>query len=294
MITKRVLISGIQGFTGRYMAAEMASSGYEVFGIGVSASTEKNYFQTDLANISVIKQIINYVSPDIVIHLAALTFVGHGNANDFYNVNVIGTRNLLEALSNNIKKPEAVLLASSANIYGNRSEGMLAESTKPDPANDYAVSKLAMEYMANLWINQLPLIITRPFNYTGIGQAEKFLLPKIVTHFKKRANIIELGNLDVWRDFGDVRALVKAYHRLIDARAFGKTVNVCSGKTYSLREVISICEKITNHKIKVEVNPLFVRDNEVKTLCGDAHLLHSLIGDWDTPSLEDTLRWMLQ
>lgn len=293
MKDKRVLITGIQGFTGRYMAAEMASAGYRIFGLGTSASAETDYYHADLSDKIALQTAIDHILPDVVIHLAALAFVGHGNANDFYHVNVIGTRNLLEALSQVAKKPEAVLIASSANIYGNRSEGMLAETAQPEPANDYAVSKLSMEYMAHLWMDKLPLIITRPFNYTGVGQTDNFLLPKIVAHFRQKASVIELGNLDVWRDFSDVRSLVQAYRRLIEARAFGLTVNVCSGKTFSLREVIVMCENITGYKIKLKVNPPFIRANEVKTLCGDATLLRSLIGEWQTTELEETLRWML-
>lgn len=294
MTEKRVLITGIQGFTGRYMAAEMASAGYRVFGLGVHPSTETDYYYADLNDKTALQTAIDHIQPDVVIHLAALAFVGHGNANDFYHVNLMGTRNLLEALSLAARKPEAILIASSANIYGNRSEGMLPETTQPDPANDYAVSKLSMEYMARLWMDKLPLIITRPFNYTGVGQAENFLLPKIVAHFRQQASVIELGNLDVWRDFSDVRSLVQAYRRLIEVKAFGHTVNVCSGKTFSLREVIAMCENITGHKIELKVNPAFVRANEVKTLCGDATLLRSLVGEWHTPELEDTLRWMLE
>ncbi|MGL6297249.1 MAG: GDP-mannose 4,6-dehydratase, partial [Plesiomonas sp.] len=202
-------------------------------------------------------------------------------------------RNLLEVLAQANYKPKAVLLASSANIYGNRSEGMLSEHTLPDPANDYAVSKLAMEHMARLWMDRLPIIITRPFNYTGVGQTDNFLLPKIAAHFKRKADVIELGNLDVWRDFSDVRTLVNAYRRLIEAKAFGQTVNVCSGETHSLQEVMAMCEQITGHNMTIQVNPAFVRANEVKTLCGDASLLRALIGDWQTPDLADTLRWML-
>ena len=294
MTAKRVLITGIQGFTGRYMAAEMTSHGYQVYGMGPDQCQEANYFQADLGDKAGLQKAVDQIMPDVVIHLAALAFVGHGNANDFYQVNLIGTRNLLESLNLTTKKPEAILIASSANIYGNRSEGMLDENTQPDPANDYAVSKLSMEFLARLWMDKLPLIITRPFNYTGVGQTENFLLPKIIAHFKRKADIIELGNLDVWRDFSDVRALVQAYRCLIEARAFGHTVNVCSGKTHSLREVIAMCEKLSGHKMGIQVNPAFVRANEVKTLCGDARLLRSLVGNWQTPELEDTLRWMLE
>ncbi|WP_137984288.1 GDP-mannose 4,6-dehydratase, partial [Pseudomonas viridiflava] len=92
-----------------------------------------------------------------------------------------------------------------------------------------------------LWHARLPLVITRPFNYTGVGQAENFLLPKIVSHFTQRESTIELGNLDVWRDFSDVRAVTSAYRGLLEARPLGKTLNVCSGVTHSLREVIEMC-----------------------------------------------------
>ena len=290
---KRALITGIHGFTGRYMAAELEAHGYEVIGLGSQPSDEPGYYQIDLADGPGLHALLATLQPDFVVHLAALAFVGHGAPEAFYQVNLIGTRNLLEAIANCGKTPRCVLLASSANVYGNTSSGLLDESTAPAPANDYAVSKLAMEFMANLWRERLPLVIARPFNYTGVGQADNFLLPKIVSHFRSKAEKIELGNLDVWRDFSDFRALVKAYRGLLEARPVGQTVNVSSGKAHSLREVIAMCEALTDHKIEVEVNPAFVRANEVKTLCGDNSRLKSLVAGWQTPPLEETLSWML-
>lgn len=291
---KRVLITGSQGFTGRYMAAEMQAAGYRVFGMGSHPSDVPDYYQADLTDVTSLKAVLAEMQPDVVIHLAALAFVGHGDANAFYQVNLLGTRNLLEAIAAMGKAPDCVLLASSANVYGNASEGMLDENMSPAPANDYAVSKLAMEYMVRLWQDRLPIIVTRPFNYIGVGQTDNFLLPKIVSHFRRGVDEIELGNLDVWRDFSDVRALVEAYRRLVEAKAYGQTVNVCSGRTHSLREVVAMCEAIAGHHLQIRVNPAFVRANEVKTLCGDATRLHSLIGDWNSPPLEETLRWMLE
>lgn len=290
---KRVLVTGIQGFTGQYMAAELTAHGYEVFGLGSQPSAAVNYRQVDLLDAEAVRRTVAEIQPEVVIHLAALAFVGHGDANAFYQVNLIGTRNLLEAVAASGKVPDCVLLASSANVYGNASAGVLSESTIPAPANDYAVSKLAMEYMASLWFERLPLVIARPFNYTGVGQTENFLLPKIVSHFRRKAARIELGNLDVWRDFSDVRAVVRAYRGLIEARPCGQTFNVCSGRTHSLREVLGMCTEITGHQLQIEVNPAFVRASEVKTLCGDASRLRSVLGDWQTPPLLDTLRWML-
>lgn len=290
---KRALITGIHGFTGRYMADELQANGYEVIGLGSQPSDDENYHQVDLADGPGLSTLLAQIQPDVVVHLAALAFVGHGAAEAFYQVNLIGTRNLLVAIADCGKKLDCVLLASSANVYGNASAGLLSESTQPSPANDYAVSKLAMECMANLWQERLPLVITRPFNYTGVGQADNFLLPKIVSHFRRKAEKIELGNLDVWRDFSDVRALVQAYRGLIEAKPIGQTVNVSSGTTHSLREVIEICKVFTGHDIQVEVNPAFVRANEVKTLCGDNSRLRSLLPGWQTPALGETLSWML-
>lgn len=293
MTKKRALVTGINGFTGKYVADELESAGFVVYGTGAVASDLARYFQVDLLDKQGLADVVREVQPAVVVHLAAIAFVGHGDADDFYQVNLIGTRNLLEALALHAKGLDAVLLASSANIYGNTTEGVLAEDTPANPANDYAVSKLAMEYMAKLWLDKLPLFIVRPFNYTGVGQTEDFLLPKIVAHFRRRAPYIELGNLDVWRDFSDVRVVAQLYRQLLEAKSTGQTINVCSGTIHSLREVIAMAEKISGHKMEVRVNPAFVRTNEVKTLCGDATRLRSLIGGWEAPPLEETLRWML-
>ena len=278
----KVLITGQNGFTGRYLRAELAAHGHDVVGL-----------QSDLTDATGLAEEMQRVQPDWVAHLAGIAFVGHGEANDFYRVNLMGTRNLLAALADCGKRPACVLLASSANVYGNSTAGVLREDAPPNPANDYAVSKLAMEHMARLWLDRLPIVIARPFNYTGVGQSESFLLPKIVAHFKRRAEMIELGNLDVWRDFSDVRAVVQAYRRLLEISPAGETVNVCSGRTYSLREVLTLCERLTGHVMAVRVNPAFVRANEVRSLCGDPSHLRALIGNWDTQPLEDTLGWML-
>ncbi len=278
----KVLVTGLNGFTGRYLHDELVSHWHEVVGL-----------EADLTDAAALDAEMKRVQPDWVAHLAGIAFVGHGEANDFYRVNLMGTGNLLAALAGCGKRPACVLLASSANVYGNAIEGVLSEATPPNPASDYAVSKLAMEHMARLWWDKLPIVIARPFNYTGVGQSESFLLPKIVAHFKRRADEVELGNLDVWRDFSDVRAVAQAYRRLLEVSPAGETVNVCSGRTHSLREALALCEHLTGHGMAVRVNPAFVRANEVKSLCGDPSRLLALIGHWETPILEETLRWML-
>ncbi|SHI49010.1 GDP-mannose 4,6-dehydratase [Pollutimonas bauzanensis] len=291
---KRALITGIHGFTGRYMAAELEAHGYRVFGLGSHSMDERDYHQADLADSEKLSAVVATIQPDVIVHLAAVAFVGHDDANAFYRVNLIGSRNLLEAIAVMGKRPDCVLLASSANVYGNTSEGILDEGMPPAPANDYAVSKLAMEYMAHLYSGKLPIVIARPFNYTGIGQADNFLISKIVSHFRAGASTIELGNLDVSRDFSDVRSVVQAYRLLLDCSlAHGQTINVSTECVYSLREIIDLCETITGRSIDVTVNPAFVRQNEVKILRGSAERLRGLLGNWAPIPLSETLHWML-
>jgi nucleoside-diphosphate-sugar epimerase len=290
----RALITGIEGFTGRYVAAELERAGYEVYGTCAGAHpASEHILSADLLDKPALEAAVAAIAPDVVVHLAAIAFVAHDDGNAFYQTNLIGARNLLEALSRTRTRPQSVLLASSANVYGNAAEGLLDEATPTRPVNDYAVSKLAMEYMASLWKNHLPIVIVRPFNYTGVGQAPDFLLPKIIAHFQRRAEWIELGNLDVWRDFSDVRAVAKAYRRLLEVDAGGQTVNIASGRTVSLRQILGMVEQMTGHRMEIRVNPALVRAGEVYTLGGNPQRLKSLIGDWQSPPLEHTLKWML-
>ncbi|QNP49867.1 NAD-dependent epimerase/dehydratase family protein [Diaphorobacter aerolatus] len=292
---KRALITGINGFTGHYLTRELERHGWEIWGLGSQAENHQPRCRAvDLLDISALNDWVGEVQPQAVVHLAAIAFVAHSDAKAFYDVNLVGTRNLLAALAGLARAPERVLLASSANIYGNTTGGALDETTVPNPANDYAVSKLSMEYMARLWYDKLPITLARPFNYTGVGQSGSFLLPKIVSHFQRKANLIELGNMDVSRDFSDVRDVVSAYRRLLESDlAKGEVVNVCSGRLVSLREVLAMAEKITGHSMNAVTNPAFVRANEVQSLCGDASKLNTLVGSWSPRPLYETLEWML-
>lgn len=289
------LITGITGFTGRYLSTALQKQGYKVVGLTQGEQDPDNgLFCCDLLDRSRISDLVRQVQPEVVAHLAAISFVAHGDAEDIYRTNVVGTRNLLEALATCEKTPRAVLLASSANIYGNATDDPISESTVVNPANDYAVSKLAMEYMAKLWVGKLPLIIVRPFNYTGREQAANFLIPKIVDHYRRGDKEIELGNLDVARDFSDVRTVVSAYTKLIELAPAGETFNICSGGAVSLERVLDMMSAIAGYTIKVRVNPEFVRESEVKTLRGSNEKLIEAVGEIVSIPLEQTLRWMFE
>ena len=276
---KKILITGVEGFTGRYLAEELKLKGFNVFGISSAVDNPNDgIFKCDLLDTIHLNHIIQEIKPNYAAHLAAIAFVGHGNNNDFYRVNVLGTMNFLEALNQSGLALSKVLVASSANVYGTPNIEIIDESVTPCPVNHYATSKLAMECMVKTMFDKLPIVITRPFNYTGVGQSDQFLIPKIVSHFKRSDKVIELGNLDVSRDFSDVRDVVASYAALLMSEAKSTLVNICSGRDISLNEVISKMHNIAGYEIEVRVNPAFVRQNEIKKMCGNNAYLNSLIG----------------
>ncbi|WP_246167780.1 NAD-dependent epimerase/dehydratase family protein [Propionivibrio limicola] len=289
---KKVLITGGTGFTGRHLVRNLESAGCSVFCLGDHPADVPNFFLASILDREALSKVVREVQPDFVVHLAAISFVAHENVNDIYEINVIGSRNLLHVLAEEAPNVECVLLASSANVYGNSSVEAVNEAVPLLPVNDYAVSKLAMEYVARLWMGRLPIVIARPFNYTGVGQSANFLLPKIVDHFRRGAREIELGNLDVARDFSDVRMVTAAYCDLLKAAPAGEVFNVCSGVAYSLQDVLDMMAEIAGYRIRVTVNPAFVRSNEVKMLRGDNAKLVSAIGALKSRPLKETLAWM--
>jgi GDP-6-deoxy-D-talose 4-dehydrogenase len=278
----KLLVTGAHGFTGQHFINAAKASGYEVVGL-----------QTDLRDAAALKQQVAEIAPTFVVHLAAISFVGHADSNAFYAVNVLGTLNLLDALAALDKPPQRILLASSANVYGNCEQSPILETQAPAPVNHYAASKLAMEHLSRTYLDRLPLFWVRPFNYTGPQQAEIFVIPKLVAHFARRAETIELGNLDVEREFNDVRFVCQAYLRLLEQAQLGEVYNVCTGKPVTLKAVIELLTALSGHNLNVRVNPAFVRTNEIQRLCGSPEKLLRTIGDVETPALGETLGWML-
>lgn len=283
MPNKKVLVTGSSSFTGRYILSELKSNGF-------SLVEHKSQF-LDLRNYEDVLNFVKKSQPNYVIHLAALSFVGHDNVNEIYETNLLGTINLLRALGEAQLELYKVILASSANIYGSI-EGSIKEDSAPRPVNHYGISKLSMELAANQWLDKLPLVISRPFNYTGVGQADHFLVPKIVKHFKRQDKRIELGNVDVYRDFSDVRDIARWYVKLLDSPIINKTINFCSGELVSLRNIIDILNSFAGYEIDIQVNPRFVRDNEIVKLCGNDELLRNSIDIGQRYKIKDTLSWM--
>jgi nucleoside-diphosphate-sugar epimerase len=289
----RVLVTGIDGFTGAHLERELRDTDYRVFGMTKHAEhVSETVLGGDLTVVGEVQHVIEAVSPNHIVHLAGLSFVEHEDPEAVYRVNVLGTLNLLEAISRAGASVAKILIASSAHVYGAVQQSELDESVCPRPINHYGASKLAMEHLVATWFDRLPILMVRPFNYTGPGQSLKFLIPKIVDHFARRQPRIELGNLDVEREFVDVRAVCRCYRLLLESDVAGTVLNVCSGRAHALSSILDLMSEIAGYRIEVEVNPAFLRKNEIRRLIGSNERLHRVIGEQRYPAIEETLRWM--
>ena len=293
-LNKTVLITGIEGFTGRYVAAELEQRGYKVHGITRAGQPGDALSVCDLNVRADVMDIVTAVRPSAVIHLAGISHVAHSDVSEIYVSNIMGTRNLLEALAMQPVGVDLVLIPSSAHVYGNAPLGMLDEQSQLLPHNDYAVSKLAVEHVARLWMDRLPITVTRPFNYTGRGQSEAFLVPKIVGFARRRDTELKLGNLDVARDFSDVRDLAAVYARILKAKPAGRTLNVCTGHTVGLHEVVRMVSDLSGVEFHVDSDVQLRRDHEVQRLSGSNAALLEVIGPYAFRPIRETLAWMLQ
>jgi nucleoside-diphosphate-sugar epimerase len=279
----RLLITGADGFTGIHLAVAAKLSGYEVFALQGNLQDAK----------SICQQVLD-IAPTHVIHLAGISHATLDDELAYYEVNLLGSLNLLEALTKLAIQPEKIILASTSHVYGNNIHSPIREKELPAPISHYAMSKLAMEYMSRPFLNRLPIIFTRPFNYTGIGHAEHFVIPKIVNHFQRKAEVIELGNLDVLREYNDVRDVCEVYISLLSCGKAGEIYNIASGRSYSLHEVINALVKISGFTPQISTNPKFLRNNEIFDLKGDVSKLGECINDLRWRPLDLTLEWMYQ
>jgi nucleoside-diphosphate-sugar epimerase len=279
----RLFVTGAQGFTGRHLVQLAINEGFEVI--------ESN---SDLLDVNSLSQEVNKCQPNYVVHLAAISSTISENQKLVYETNLIGSFNLLTTLNELTNKPKKVLLASSAHVYGNSQKEIFKETDELNPFNHYGVSKSSMELMARQFFHQLPIVIARPFNYTGVGHDANFVIPKIISHYKEKKSQIELGNINTEREYNDVRSVCSSYLKLLSSPVTSDIFNVCSGEVYTIRKILSILESITNYQLQVLQNPQLLRPHELKKLCGDPQKLQLTIGDFSQFTIKETLEWMLQ
>lgn len=292
--SKKVFITGLSGFTGIHLSKYLIEIGYQVFGLGSNEYVSiYNSKKLDILDQDLIVEFLTQVQPDYIIHLAGKSFVGHKVPFDFYKVNVLGTESLLNSIIQAKINVQKVILASSATVYGQQDNFVLSENMMPNPVQHYGISKLAMELISKTYFDKLPIIITRPFNYTGTQHSLNFLIPKIISHFIDKKETIELGNIDTFREYNDIDWVCDIYHKLMLSDFQSDIVNICSGQTYSIDDIIQTATKISNHSIEVKSNPEFVRANEIKELKGCTKKLFSIVNSQTKNNLENLISKML-
>ncbi len=289
----RVFITGITGFIGRRLAKQLAASGHMVWGTSMTEGFGRQLL-CDLRNLDEASATVKTVDPEVTIHLAALSSVTAGSTMEYYETNVLATENLLKALEK-IGRKRRFLFVSTAGVYGNQSSEVLTESLTPQPVSHYGMSKYVCERMVNTFGQDHDITIFRPFNVIGSGQNSDFVVPKLVRNFFQRQPSIRLGNLDPMRDYLDVESCCEIISALMHhPGAFGETINICSGKGASVRDLLSVLSELTGHYPSIEIAAEFVRRNEVWRLLGSTEKLDRLLPDRRKPtSLHDVLSEML-
>ena len=277
----KVLITGIHGFTGVHLATELRGAGYQVVGLS-----------SDILNVPDLRSEIENVAPDYVVHLAAISDTVHSQVEQIYQTNIVGTLNLLDVLKASSSLVKRVIVASSASVYGNVYAEPVSEQLCPRPVSHYGCSKLSMEHLIESYRRSLDIVVVRPFNYTGVGHDCRFLIPKIVSAYVDKQPVLELGNVNVAREFNDVRDVCRVYRNILERANCPSILNICSGRAIYIAELIDLMDELAGSKMEVHTDSSLVRSNEIDVLCGDPQLLQSTVGVRWNYTIRDTLDWM--
>lgn len=304
-MVKRALIFGANGFVGAYLTQELVKNGYEVYGSDLSESAKHEglfrYYTADVNNAAMVKSVFSKVKPNTVFNLAAVSSVGFSwkKPQHTVSVNVNGTISILEAAASLSVLPKVLLVGSSEEYAP--SVAPLKESDPIDATNPYGISKVAQERFAKAYSKKygLRVYMTRSFNHTGVGQTEAFVLPSWCAQVAKieasgRPGALMVGNVDVWRDFSDVRDVVRAYRMLIESDCYDDVFNIGSGRTYLLRDLANLIASFSSQHISVEADLLLTRPTDNIVISCDASKARQQIGWKTTISLEETLKEMYE
>lgn len=308
----KIFVTGIEGFVGRHLANHLLSLGHEVSGTVWNENqllplqerfSSLFLYQADIRNHDVMVESLKAASPDAVIHLAAQSSGAYSFKNPrlTFEINVLGTVNLLEVVSQVVPDARIVLVCSS-DVYGRVREDQIPikEETPFQPINPYSASKAAQDLLGVQYFHShgLNIIRVRAFPHTGPGQNSAFALSNFAHQistieaidFPKR---ISVGNLDVVRDYLDVEDVVRAYTILIDQGQAGEVYNVASGVGYHLGDLLNLILSLSCKEIKVEQDPNLFRPSDIPVLVGDATRFKELTGWKPTIGMKDTLRRLL-
>jgi GDP-4-dehydro-6-deoxy-D-mannose reductase len=277
-------VTGATGFAGRWLLRDLEAAGHEAIGMPPSSVL-------DITDRDAVDALVAAVRPNAIAHLAAISFGpdARRDPDRALAVNVGGTKSVLSAAHRHGHTP--VLVTSSSEVYGAPlPQDLPLVETAPLRANQpYALSKLAAERAATESGRDMPVAVVRAFNHTGPGQRAAFVVPALAARIALAAgrgdSTITAGNIDVRRDFSDVRDVVRAYRLVLEALASGslptgrRLYNVASGRAVAVRAIVERLAAIAGVELRVEVDPALVRQDDPPEIRGDASLIASDL-DW--------------
>ena len=281
-----ILVTGGTGALGYHILSSLVGTTHDLY----SFSDEQpqpwqkvdgvEYLNGDLLNFKHMQDVIQFVQPTHIYHLASQSSVGlsYKKPYETLNINLLGTQNLLEAVRQNCPKAKVMLLSSSE-IYG-RTDHQLTylhkETDAPNPLTPYATSKACMELLGNQFKNAygLHVVFARPFHFTGPHHSRRFVIPSITYQLVKikyygAEPTIYSGSLDISRDVIDVRDVARGMIQLLNQSEPGEAYNLCCGKSYTFRELTEMLVDISGVSVDFRFDPGYERSNDIPLLIGD-------------------------
>ena len=299
----RFLITGLNGFAGRHLAALLLARGDEVHGTirqaegrarlrdlaaRFPALRDDTVSVVDIGDGQALAQVVAAVKTDGLIHLAGITFVPDSQVDPTvtFRTNVLGIMNVFTAVQRH--QPSCrVLAVGSADAYGwlEPEDVPVHEHCPFRPLNPYGASKAAADLVAYQWARGfgLDVVRVRPFNHTGSGQRPGFVCPDFARQIvaierRSQAPTVQVGSLDVVRDFSDVRDVVAAYVAAWERGQSGEAYNICSGSGRSVRAMLETLCEIAGVEMRTSVVTERVRRVTVPTVIGSAEKLRAATG----------------
>ena len=309
-MSQKVFITGATGFVGRYLIRLLSIENYQIYGTAYPELPEKAEFEetTTLYNIDIrseedISSAIKDVVPDKIFHLAAVSNVGHSwrKRKETMESNLMGSFYVFESVRQFAPKAR-ILFVSSSDVYGISApvKEALSEDIDPKIVSPYAFTKVCGEQLSQFYseIEGLDVVIARPFPHTGPGQSSDFVCSDWALQIAKIEMglvepVIKTGNLDVRRDFSDVRDVVKAYIFLLEKGGRGEIYNVCSGRAAALNDILKILLSFSSKKIEVKVDPDKMRKADIPLLLGNNEKIRNELNWLPEIPLDQTLKELL-
>ncbi len=306
----KALVIGAAGFVGGYLIDCLRDEfGMEVYGTKISSQTYAHegarIFDLDILDKEGIVSLFKEIHPDCIFHLAAQSSVSVSwkNPQLTVDINIKGSLNVLEALRELEYKPRIILVGSGEEYGASGADlGKIDEKTLLKPGNIYAATKATQNMFGSIYSKAygLDIISVRAFNHIGPGQAATFVISdfcKQVAEIEagKKDPVIFVGNLSAYRDFTDVRDVVRAYALLSQSGRTGETYNVGSGHAVQIRSLLDKILSLSERRIEVRIDESKMRPVDVPKIEADVSKLRNETG-WEIrhcidDTIKDVLNW---